>query len=372
MLRNWLGGTQTRLVAMSSCAVLSGQCVEAGGEGQGLEAGDGTLIGDLRPDLARPVLRLIEQLQRRIELGILEGRDRRDLAAKGIAAAIEEDLADEVAAPERGVGIGKRDALGTAGGGECPAGRLAPRWWAGRSAGCRGSRHSRRRPSVRNGSRSGRSGRSRRPGSQAARTGESPGILRLALSQVEADPAAVAVTEDAALLIGGTERSHRTRSDLVLDAARRPCRRCRVAAEIIVRIGLEQRAAAATSSLRGAPTVTWLTIPPVPPIPWKRVRAIDQLDPVDEKAVDGESVAAAVAHRCRLRDAVDRIERRAPPARSRRRRRVSRRVGEKDGSGWRPRPLSSPRWKSAGRGLPCRSGRSSAAVRWAAARCARR
>src|SRR5690606_27600987 len=44
--------------------------------------------------------------------------------------------------------------------------------------------------------------------------------------------------------------------------------------------------------------------------PLQRVRTVDELDPVDEEAVDGEAVAAAVAQRRRLGDAVDRIKRR--------------------------------------------------------------
>src|SRR3546814_2725110 len=44
--------------------------------------------------------------------------------------------------------------------------------------------------------------------------------------------------------------------------------------------------------------------------PLQRIRPEDDLDPVNEKAVDGEAVAAAVAQRGRLRDTVDRIKRR--------------------------------------------------------------
>jgi hypothetical protein len=98
--------------------------------------------------------------------------------------------------------------------------------------------------------------------------------------------------------------------------------------------------------------------------PLQRVRAVDQLDPIDEEAVDREAVAAAVAQRRRLGNAVDRIERRTAAQRLARARQLlaGRREGRRErrdriGDRSRDRDLLIER--------PCRSRRSSAAARWA-------
>src|SRR3546814_8670449 len=48
---------------------------------------------------------------------VLKARDRIGLAAEGVAAAVPEDLADEIAAAKVGVGQRQRDAFGAVGGG---------------------------------------------------------------------------------------------------------------------------------------------------------------------------------------------------------------------------------------------------------------
>src|SRR3546814_15653773 len=81
------------------------------------------------------------------------------------------------------------------------------------------------------------------------------------------------------------------------------------AREIIVGGRLEQRAARHAFFGRGADG-DLVDDPAGAADPLQRIRPEDDLDPVNEKAVDGEAVAAAVAQRGRLRDTVDRIKRR--------------------------------------------------------------
>src|SRR3546814_8408501 len=80
------------------------QRVEARDQRQRLEAGDGAFIAQLAADLAAAVLRLVEQGADRRDGRILKAGDRMGLAAEGVAAAVPEELADEIAAAKVGVG----------------------------------------------------------------------------------------------------------------------------------------------------------------------------------------------------------------------------------------------------------------------------
>src|SRR5690606_20926276 len=82
---------------------------------QRLKARHHALIAQFAANLPAAVLRLVEQGPHRPDRWILETRDRSRLAAEGVAAAVPEDLADEVAAAKVGVGQRQRDAFGAIG-----------------------------------------------------------------------------------------------------------------------------------------------------------------------------------------------------------------------------------------------------------------
>ncbi len=306
------------------------QDVQADRGGQRLEAGQGAFIADLAADLARPVLRLVEQGADRRDAGILEGRDRGEFAAENVAAAVEEKLGDEVAAGDIAVGVGdgcafgavrSRRARGVAldrGGGEAVGAAAGERDIIAIALQLIAIEDQVEPAGIADG---------------IAQSREDIGGLRclgLALGQVDADAAVARVVEGAALFIGGADRGIES-AGLILDQSGRLAAKA-VAVEIVTGRSLQQHPAA-DALLLGRADRHLVDDAAGAANPLQRVGAIDEFDPVDEEAVDGEAVAAAVAQRGRLGDAVDGVERRAAAQCFARARQLAARGGKAGGEG---------------------------------------
>src|SRR5690242_4303330 len=141
---------------------------------------------------------------------------------------------------------------------------------------------------------------------EAAEQREALRILNLALRAVDADAAAIAIEEDAALFIGGARGGVEVAP---LPADQPGSLPAKPAARKAVICGQLSEDAAADSILLGRSDRHLVDHAAGRADALKRVGTVDQLDPVDEEGVDGIAVARSVADRGRLGDAVDREQR---------------------------------------------------------------